>query len=148
MAQVAQLTFPIVTDELLVDVRVNLPAPALALLLASQQPAPASVLARAILDTGSNATGVATSIIQQFQLSPAHQSQTQGITGSASVQLYRVSLSIFDAAQSHLPWYIQPDLLVFELLPGSPVDVLIGMDVLLGCRTLVDGPNRLLTIDF
>jgi hypothetical protein len=144
----AQLTFPIVADELLVDVRINLAAPDLALLQAANQPAPASVVASAILDTGSNATGVAASIIQQFQLSPAHQSQTQGITGSASVQLYRVSLSIFDAAQSHLPWYVQPDLLVFELLPGSPVDVLIGMDVLLGCRMLVDGPNRQLTLDF
>src|SRR5262249_24960503 len=61
LALMAQLTFPIVTDELLVDVRINLAAPDLAVLRAANQPAPASVAARAILDTGSNVTGVAAS---------------------------------------------------------------------------------------
>ena len=144
----AQLTFPVVTDELLVDVRVNLHAPALAGLRAAHRPAPVSVVARGIIDTGSNASGISTSVLQQLALVPYVQTQTQGIGGSVSVQLYRISLSIFDAAQPHLPWFVQPDLLVMELPPGLPVDVLIGMDVLLGCRTLVDGPDRLLTIDF
>lgn len=144
----AQLTFPIVTDELLVDVRINLAAPDLAVLRAANQPAPASVAARAILDTGSNVTGVAASIIQHFQLLTAARSTTHGIGGAPAVNLFRVSLSIFDAAQPHLPWFVQPDLLVMELPPGFPVDVLIGMDVLLGCRMLVDGPARQLTLDF
>ena len=144
----AQLTFPIVMGELLVDVRVNLAAPDLAVLQAANKPAPASVVARAILDTGSNVTGVAASIIQQFQLLPAHQSTTQGIGGTPAVNLFRVSLSIFDAIQPHLPWFVQPDLLVMELPSGVHVDVLIGMDVLLACRLIMDGPARQLTIDF
>lgn len=144
----AQLTFPIVTDELLVDVRVNLHAPALAGLQAAHRPAPASIVARAIIDTGSNASGISASAVQQLALVPYLQSQTQGIAGSVSVQLYRVSLSIFDAAQAHLPWLVQPDLLVMELPPGVPVDVLIGMDVILCCRLLLDGPGRQLTLDF
>jgi len=144
----AQLTFPIVTDELLVDVRVNLAAPDLAVLRAANQPVPASVAARAILDTGSNVTGVAASIIRQFQLLPAQRSTTQGIGGAPAVDLFRVSLSICDAGHLHLPWFVQPDLLVMELPPGVLVDLLIGMDVLLGCRMLVDGPGRQLTLDF
>ncbi|MCI0702102.1 MAG: retropepsin-like domain-containing protein [Planctomycetia bacterium] len=144
----AQLTFPIVADELLVDVRINLAAPDLAVLQAASQPAPASVMARAILDTGSNATGVAASIIQQFQLLPAQHSTTQGIGGAPAVDLFRVSLSICDASQLHLPRFTQPDLLVMELPPGFPVDVLIGMDVILDCRLLIDGPGRTFTIDF
>jgi len=144
----AQLTFPVVTDELLVDVRVNLHAPALAKLQAAQNAAPASVVTRAIIDTGSNASGISASVLQQLALVPYVQSQTQGIGGSVSVQLYRISLSIFDAAQPHLPWFVQPDLLVMELPPGLSVDVLIGMDVLLGCRMLLDGPARQLTLDF
>jgi hypothetical protein len=43
---------------------------------------------------------------------------------------------------------VQPDLLVMELPLGFPVDVLIGMDVLLGCRMLLDDPARQLTLDF
>jgi hypothetical protein len=35
-----------------------------------------------------------------------------------------------------------------ELPLGTPVDVLIGMDVLLGCRMLLDGPGRQFTLDF
>jgi hypothetical protein len=64
----AQLTFPIVADELQVDVRVNLHAPALAALQVAQRSAPMSVLARAILDTGSNVTAVSTAVIQQLSL--------------------------------------------------------------------------------
>jgi hypothetical protein len=144
----AQLTFPVVADELLVDVRINLAAPDLAVLQAANQPAPASFVARAILDTGSNATGVAASIIRHFQLLPVKHSTTRGIGGAPAVDLFRVSLSVCDAAQLHLPWFTHPDLLVMELPPGFPVDVLIGMDVLLNCRMLLDGPGRIVTIDF
>ncbi len=64
------------------------------------------------------------------------------------MRLYRISLTIFDLAQQHLPWFVQPDLVVMELPPGTPVDVLIGTDVLLDCRMLLDGPGRQFTLDF
>jgi len=133
---------------LLVDVRVNLHAPALAARLAAQQASPVSVLKRAIIDTGSNVSGVSATVIQQLGLVRYVQSSTQGIGGAVSVDLYRVSLTIFDAAQQHLTWFVQPDLVVMELPPETPVDVLIGMDVLLDCRMLLDGPGRQFTLDF
>jgi hypothetical protein len=115
---------------------------------AAQQPAPTPVVAQALLDTGSNVTGVAASLIQQLPLTPYAQSQTQGLSGTTSVRLFYVSLIIFDPAQPHGPRFTQPNLLVMELPPSSTLDVLIGMDVLLDCRMLPDGPGRQLTLDF
>jgi hypothetical protein len=91
---------------------------------------------------------VSAASIQRPSLARYAQSNTQGISGSVLVDLYHVSLSIWDAAQPNRPWFTQPDLLVMELPPGSPVDVLIGMDVLLGCRMFPDGPGRQFTLDF
>lgn len=126
----------------------NLHALALAARQAAQLAAPVSVLKRAILDTGSNVSGVSAAVIQRLGLVRYVQSSTQGIGGAVSVDLYRVSLTVFDPAQQHLPWFVQPDLVVMELPPGTPVDVLIGMDVLLDCRMLLDGPGRQFMLDF
>jgi hypothetical protein len=59
-----------------------------------------------------------------------------------------VSLTILDPTRPQLPWFVQPDLLVMEMPAGLPLDVLIGMDVLLGCRLTLDGPARQFTLDF
>ncbi|MBA4063470.1 MAG: hypothetical protein C0501_07110 [Isosphaera sp.] len=143
-----QLTFPIAAAELLVDARVNLPAPDLSAVLAAGGPAPASVPVRGEIDTGSNATAVAPWVIRQLGLQPRVHTTTRGVTGSAQVRLFRVSLTILDASRPHLPWFVQPDLVVMELTTALPVDVLIGMDILLGCRLLVDGPALSFTLDF
>jgi hypothetical protein len=144
----AQITFPIVADELRVDVRVNRSALDLIAIRAAGQPAPIAIPAQAQIDTGSNITGVSSTILQQLGAVPVTHSTTQGIGGGVSVLLFRVSLSILDAANPQLPWLVQPDLLVMELPVGTPVDVLIGMDVLRSCRMLVDGPARNFTLDF
>jgi hypothetical protein len=143
-----QISSPIVASELRVDVRVNRSAPDLIAIAAAGQPAPASIAARAQIDTGSNVTGLSAAILVQLGCPTLAHSSTQGIGGGVSVRLFRVSLSIFDPGNPHIPWFVEPDLLVMELPPGFAVDVLIGMDVLLGCRMIVDGPARLLTLDF
>jgi hypothetical protein len=144
----AQLTFPIVVGELLVDVSVNLHAPALVARRAANLPAPQFVTAQGILDTGSDISGVAPAILQQLGLTSYAQTQTQGVGGSVTVDLFRVSLSIGDATQPHLTKFVLPDLVVMELPPDAPLPVLIGMDVLLQCRLLLDGPGRQFTLDF
>jgi len=145
----AQLTFPITGTDLYVDVRVNHSAPILSAIQATGFSAPSSVPARALIDTGSDLTVVAPWILQQLRIPPQlHTTQTQGIGGLLSVRLFNVSLSILDTTNAHLPWFVQPDLLVMEATSVFPVDVLIGMDVLLGCRMILDGPARLLTLDF
>jgi hypothetical protein len=64
------------------------------------------------------------------------------------VKLFRISLSVFDLTRPSLPWFVVPDLEVMELPPHIPLDVLIGMDVLLECRLLLDGPGRQFTLDY
>src|SRR5262249_49665083 len=61
---------------------------------------------------------------------------------------YRVSLHIRDAQAPNLPMLTLPSLLVMELPPGPPCDVLIGMDVLMGCKLIVDGPGKQFTFEF
>ena len=128
--------------------RINLNAPALVARHSTGQPAPASVAAEANIDTGSNVTCVSAAILQQLGLVAASQSKTHGVGGQVQVRLFRVSLMISDAAPPHAPWFTDPDLLVMELPSGTPVDVLIGMDVLLQCRLTVDGPAGTFTLDY
>jgi hypothetical protein len=144
----ASLTSPIVARELLIDVRVNLDAPSLLTRLATQQAPPPSFVGRGIIDTGSNATGVSAAVARQLALTRFSQSSSQGIGGLVTVDLYRASLTVCDAAQPHVPWLTIPDIVVFELIPDVPHDVLIGMDVLLQCRLTVDGPAGVFPLDY
>ena len=143
-----QLTFPIVGRDLVVGVRVNLDAAALAVIQAAGGPAPASVPTSGEIDTGSNVTAVSPAILKALGAQKIVPSTTQGVGGSVAVGLYRVSLAIVDPNRPTLPPFLIPDLLVMDMPAGVPLDVLIGMDVLLNCRMLVDGPARQLTIDF
>jgi hypothetical protein len=44
---------------------------------------------------------------------------------------------------------VEANLLVSELTATLPdADVLVGLDVRLGCRLLLDGPGRQFTLDF
>ncbi len=64
-------------------------------------------------------------------------------------RLYEVSISIEDPAQSGTLLLTESDLLVSELIAVLPdADVLIGLDLLLGGKLLLDGPARLFTLDF
>jgi hypothetical protein len=64
------------------------------------------------------------------------------------VQLYRVSLHIRDARAPTLPMLTRLSLLVMELPPGPSCDALVGMDVLLRCKLIVDGPGGFFTLEF
>ena len=100
------------------------------------------------LDTGSDITAVTLPILQQLGIPPIVQTSTQGLGGPLSVNVYRVSFHILNLQNLNLPWLFQPALLVMELPPGFPLDVLIGMDILLTCKMLVDGPARQFTLEF
>lgn len=142
----ATLTFPIDPDGLVVDVAVNLEAALLIPLRSSGGPAP--IQGRGLIDTGSDITAVALPVLQQLGSPPIRQTMTQGVGGSFVVNLYRVSLHISDARNINLPWLSQPSLVVMELAPGFPFEVLIGLDIVLTCKTLVDGPGGQFLLDF
>jgi hypothetical protein len=143
-----QLTFPIIPDGLLVDVMVNLEAAALLPLRASGRTCP-PIEAKGLIDTASNVSGLSATIVRQLGLLPVGPpTTTTGIGGTATVQLYRVSLHLRDAGALHLPMFTLTSLLVMELPPGPSCDVLIGMDVLMGCKLIVDGPGQRFTLEF
>lgn len=144
----SQLTFPITLDGRSVDVLVNLDGATLRSLQAFGRPLPASVPARGLIDTGSDVSCVAPALLQQLGIPVHSHGTTQGIGGMIPVRLFNATLFILDRGQLHLPWLAQPDLLVMELPSTLPVEVLIGMDILLNCKMLVDGPARQFTLEF
>jgi hypothetical protein len=91
---------------------------------------------------------VARAVLQQLGIPPLRQTVTQSLGGPIQVNLYRISFHVLDAQNVNLPWYSHPSLLVMELVAGFPFDVLIGMDVLRGCKTLIDGPAGQFVLDF
>lgn len=77
------------------------------------------------------------------------QTYTHTAAGSVPVRLFRVSLSIPPAGNLAGPMLTRDDLLVMELIHPSPdVEVFIGLDILLDCRLLLDGPGGYFTLDF
>jgi hypothetical protein len=143
-----QLSFPISANEARVDVRINLDSATLQALAAAGLSVPASIEAPGLLDTGSDISGVASTILQQLAVPVFGRGTTLGIGGSVSVRLFKVTFLILDASQPHLPWLVRPDVMVMELPPGAPVDVVLGMDVLLTCRMLLDGPALQVILEF
>src|SRR5690242_3557068 len=143
-----QLTFPIASDGLVLDVLVNLEAAVFLPRRASGQPCP-PVEAKGLIDTASNVTGVSAAIVRQLGLPPTGPpTTTTGVGGSATVQLYRASLHLRDAGDPTLQMLTLPSLLVMELPPGPTCDVLIGLDVLMGCTLIVNGPGQQFTVQF
>jgi hypothetical protein len=142
-----QLTFPIVPDGLVVDVLVNRDVSVLLPLHASGQN-PSPLVGKGVIDTGSNVSGVSSTFLQQLGGQSVGTTSTVGIGGSYPVQLYRVSLHICDLQNLGLPWFSHLTLVVMDLPPWVSCEVLIGRDILLTCKTTVDGPAGVFTLDF
>jgi predicted aspartyl protease len=143
----AQLSFPIISDGLVVDVMVNVKASILIpLRLSGGGPSP--LAGRALIDTGSDITAVSRPILHQLGIPKVLPTSTRGIGGSVSVDLYEVSFHILDGRNVLLPWLSYATLVVMELDPTIPFDALIGMDILRTCKLLIDGPANQFTLDF
>lgn len=135
--------YPVSADGLALYVMIGLKGADTANLVAAGTPVPAPILARALIDTASDVTCVASAIPQRLRLAPSGQHTTQGIAGSVPVRLFEVSFSIPGASASSGPLLVLPQLVVMELPQAVPnVEVLIGLDVLMQCALHVDGPNR------
>lgn len=144
-----KLTFPVSPTGLTVDALVGLERAAMAALHAAGQPLPAPVRCRGLIDTGTDITGVSRLVLQRLGLTRLFRHTTQTIAGTLQVDLYEVSLGITDFTTVGAPQLTYPRLRVMELVTAlTDIDVLIGMDVILGCRMLVDGPARQFTLDF
>jgi hypothetical protein len=146
----ARVTFPVTPAGLAAPVRIGQHGPATAARIAAGNQPVLPVQARGFIDTGTNVTAVASWVLQQLGAPTASVTSTHTVAGQVPVQLYRVSLGITDPGLPHgAPWLTVPDMLVMELTTTLPdADVLIGLDVLLDCKLLLDGPARQFTLEF
>lgn len=146
----ASLTFAVTPAGLEVPVWVWLTRQAAIDLAVAGQQVPAPIRARGLLDTGSDLTAVAPWILQQLAAVVVRTTTTHTASGQVGVNLYEVSLTITDPTQpTGSPSLTRRDLTVSELTAHLPdADVLIGMDVILSCKLLVDGPARQFTLEF
>jgi hypothetical protein len=143
------LIFPVDKDGLLIDVLIGLDGATTTALFSAGQPIPPPIRARAAIDTGSDVTVVSRSILQQLGVPVQHQTTTQTVSGLVTVNLYKVSVGITDFGSSGAAEFVEPTVLVMGLPQTVPViEVLIGLDMLLGCRFLLDGPGRHFMLDF
>lgn len=144
-----QLSFQVTNSGLAVSVLIGLDGKTTAALHAAQMPIAPPIQARGLLDTGSNVTAIASWIVQQLALRPATTTVSHTAGGPIKVDLIEVSLSITDQSVPGSPWLTQPDLLAMELKSAPPdADVLIGLDILLISKLLLDGPARQFSLSF
>jgi hypothetical protein len=144
-----QLAFAISTGELKLPVLIGHNPNALAASLAAGLASPALIWTTGVVDTGANATCSTQAVLRQLGAASTGQSSTQTVGGLAAVNLCEVSLSIAPQHKGPGPMLTRPDLMVMEMpspIPG--VEVLIGLDILLDCKLLLDGPARRFTLEF
>lgn len=102
------------------------------------KPAPASDLTHyevsALLDTGANVSGVATHIAKKLDLPGIGRRplmSAQGL-GQAKRFLFRVGLKQPESSAATLP-FIFEETMGFELIDGTNLDAVLGMDILSQC---------------
>jgi hypothetical protein len=105
-------------------------------------PIPRPLQVRALIDTGSDVTAVAPTILQQVGTPLLRGAPTLTAGGTVPVRLFEVSLNVFGPAGAAGPMFVKPTLVVTELAAALPnIEVLIGQDVLAECLFLLDGPR-------
>ena len=143
-----QLLFPLSPDGPTLEVVIGLDGDAMTALQTASQPIPMPVRVRGMLDTACNVTAIAPWIFQHFGIPSRQHSVTQTAGGSHPVSLYFVSLTIPGIVRGG-PMFVQTKLEVINRAKPIPdLDVLVGMDVMNECVTLIDGPGRQFTISF
>lgn len=143
-------TFPTSPEGHVLDVAIWLTATDQQALQAAGWPLPPPPLrARALLDTGSDMTAVATHHLQQLGVGPLISAHSQTAGGTVGVDLYRVRLTILHPMIGAVPLIVCPEWLVMEFLhPPPSLDVLLGRDFADLCLLVLDGPRGYFTLGY
>jgi hypothetical protein len=143
-----KLVFPVLPDGLRVDVLIGLDGATTLAQLGAGQLLTAPIRAHGLIDTGSNITAVSAAIRQGLGVPIQYLTTTQTASGSLAVNVFEVSVGVHDSGDPTSPELVEPTLSVMELRTSLPgVEVLIGLDFLLGCKLLLDGPARRFTLE-
>jgi hypothetical protein len=144
----AKIVFPVLPDGLLVDVLIGLDRAMTVAQLTAGHPITTPLAARGEIDTGSNVTAVSPAILRRLGVPTHYQTTTQTVSGNVSVNVAKVSVGVRDSRDPTSPELLEPTLSVMELMtPLANVEVLVGLDFLLGCRFLLDGPARQFSLE-
>jgi hypothetical protein len=142
-------TVPLSPDGYALDVMVGLRASDMAALQAAGQPIPPPLRARALLDTGTDMTAVAASLLRQLGIGSHADARTHTVGGLVKVDLYWVSLSVLSPSGGITTAQARPEWLVTDFQHAPPnVDVLLGLDVARESLLILDGPGKLFTFAF
>jgi hypothetical protein len=112
-------------------------------------PVPPPIAVPALIDTGSDVSVITPRVVAHLGLAVHGSASAQSTVGSAGVDLFQASMSIYGSTGVAGPSLVIPYLVVMQapaLPPGF--EALVGMDVLAECLLLVDGPRRQFTLTF
>jgi hypothetical protein len=144
-----KLIFPVLSEGLHVDVMIGVEGARSVAQIASGGPVTPPILSRAEIDTGTNITAVSAAILRKLGIPALFETTTQTAAGPLVVDIFKVSVGIRNLADPAVPTFVEPSLLVMELSTALPlVEVLIGLDFLLGCKFVLDGPARQFSLEF
>jgi hypothetical protein len=116
-------------------------------LVNSGQKVPPPLALRAIIDSGTDMTCVASRVVEQLGLIAIGGVETQTAAGLLNAKFYEVSIGIYPTGNLTSPMLLLEQLHVMELVQPIPnIEVLMGKDVLLGCLLIIDGPRGEFTI--
>jgi hypothetical protein len=124
-------------------------AAAISAAMASGVPVPKPILTWASVDTGSTISAVASRLLTALGSSPIRSTSTQTASGLVPVNIHEVSLGLPPFGGLSQSLILTPQTEVTELVtPLDPVEVLIGLSVLLPYKVIIDGPNLAFTIEY
>ena len=96
--------------------------------------------ARGEIDTGCNVTAVSAALLRRLGVPVQFRSTSQTASGSVVVDVFKVSVGVRDLGDPTGLELVQSTLSVMELTtPLGTVEVLVGINFLLGCKFLFDG---------
>lgn len=142
-----QSTYSISADGFAVPVVVSPDGGELAKRLRTNQPIPAPLLVRGLIDTGSDITCLSRSLVERLGLIPIAEREAQTIGASTSVRLFEISLSVQST------WHMSSSLLLIDYLIAMDfsseiknVEVLVGRDVVQRFLLISNGPRLEFTL--
>ena len=142
-----QLTFPFDLNGLYVDVLVSCGSSRMRTLVDQNATIPPAIWTKGMIDTGTNVSAVSLALLRRLDIPEGESTTSEGIVGGFATHYYEVSITIADKSALTGPTYAPGDVSVIHMDAPS-VEVLIGLDVLMGCRLVIDGRVRLFTFEF